>query len=63
MVYAIKCVILMITHIANPNLTHYTLYGQTPTHVQEAKYLGLTLDSKLTFNKQIDVFVKDPTQP
>ena len=47
----IKCVVLKVTNKICPIQKHYLLYNQ---HVIEAKYLGLTLDSHLNFNKHID---------
>jgi len=54
----IKCVVLTITHKVNPIRTCYSLYGQELNQVQEAKYLGLTSDSRLTFNKHIECICK-----
>ena len=54
----IKCV--MLTVINKIHLIHknYLLYNPELCHVSEAKYLGLTLDRNLTFNKQIDNICK-----
>ena len=47
----IKCVILTVTNKTCSIHSQYPLYGQTLQHVSEAKYLGLTLDANLNFNK------------
>jgi len=36
----------------------YSLYGQELNQVQETKYLGLMLDSRLTFNEYIECICK-----
>ena len=53
-----KCEVLQITLNNNPIQGSYYLYDHKLLCVAEAKYLGITLDSKLTFNKHIDVICK-----
>ena len=53
-----KCEVLQITLNNNPIQGSYYLYDHKLLCVTEAKYLGITLDSKLTFNKHIDVICK-----
>ena len=42
-------------YIKNPIQSAYYLYGHQLKQVTEAKYVGVTLDSKLNFNKHTDV--------
>ena len=49
----IKCVVLKVINKACPIRKHYLLCNQELCHVNEAKHLGLTLDSHLTFSKHI----------
>ena len=53
-----KYEVLQITLNSNPIQGSYYLYDHKLLCVAEAKYLGITLDSKLTFNKHIDVICK-----
>ena len=52
-----KCEVIQIT-LKNPIQSAYYLYGHQLKQVTEAKYLGVTLDSKLNFNKHIDAVCK-----
>ena len=53
-----KCVVLTVTNKLSPITSQYKLYNHLLAHVSEAKYLGLTLDKHLNFNKHIDVTCK-----
>ena len=47
-----KCEVLQVT-LSNPKPTSYFLYNNQLRMVSHAKYLGVTLDSKMNFNKHI----------
>ena len=52
-----KCEVLQIS-LKNFIEHSYLLYGHALQNVNEARYLGVTIDSKLNFNKQIDSVCK-----
>ena len=54
----IKCVVLTVSNRSFPTTAQYKLYDHTLAHVPEAKYLGITLDKNLNFNKHIDIICK-----
>ena len=57
MVNTDKCEIIQISlKPVTPN--SYTLYGRHLKEVTEAKYLGVTIDRKLSFTKHIDIVCK-----
>ena len=49
-----KCMFLAATLKSNPLTSHYTLYKHQLSSVHSAKYLGVTIDSKLSFNEHVD---------
>lgn len=54
-----KCEVLRLTQKKNNIIRHnYTIHGHTLQTVDQAKYLGITLDSKLSFNPHIDNICK-----
>jgi len=53
-----KCVALTVTNKTHPIYSEYSLYNQKLELVSEAKYLGLTLDTNLNFNRHIDIICK-----
>ena len=53
-----KCEVLRVTQKRKPISAEYFLHGKCLKIVNSAKYLGLTIDSKLTFNKHVDNTVK-----
>ena len=52
-----KCQVLQ-TSLRNIFAFSYTLYNHFLENVNEAKYLGIVIDSKLNFNKHIDSVCK-----
>ena len=49
-----KCEVIQIS-LKPLTLNSYTLYGRHLKGVNEAKYLGVTIDCKLSFTKHIDI--------
>jgi len=52
------CQVLRVTLKHKPVEASYTIHGQTLELVESAKYLGVTIDSKLNFNNHIDSVAK-----
>ena len=50
----LKCFVMTVTNKRNPTEHNYHLNGKTLTKKESIKYLGVTIDSKLTFNQHID---------
>jgi len=53
-----KCQILWVTLKHKPVEASYTIHGQTLESVESAKYLCVTIDSKLNFSNHIDSVAK-----
>ena len=54
-----KCEVLRITLNTKRIITGtYLIHGKVLNLVPSAKYLGITIDSKLTFNEQVDNICK-----
>ena len=53
-----KCMVLSVTLKRNPLLADYYLHNQKLLVVSKAKYLGIILDSKLSFNDHVDATCK-----
>ena len=53
-----KCQLLRVTLKRKPVEASYTVHGQALEAVDAAKYLGVTIDSKLSFNSHIDSVCK-----
>ena len=49
-----KCEVIQIS-LKSVAPSSYTLYGRHLKEVTEAKYLGVTIDRKLSFTKHIDI--------
>ncbi len=52
-----KCQQLAVTNKRKPIATSYTIHGQQLESTPAAKYLGVTLDTKLSFNSHVDSIV------
>ena len=50
-----KCQLLRVTLKRKPVEASYTVHGQALEAVDAAKYLGVTIDSKLSFNSHISI--------
>ena len=55
-----KCEFITITLKKNPILYHYTLYDTIVQEVEHTKYLGLTIDSKLSWSEHIRQIASKP---
>ncbi len=53
-----KCQLLRVTNKRNPIVAQYSIHGQILECVESAKYLGVSIDSKLNFNSHVDAITK-----
>ena len=56
-----KCEVLRITKKKNPAICNYSLHDQHLQTVKQAKYLGATISSDLSWNQHVDNTVKKAT--
>ena len=53
-----KCEAISVTNKRNPIKTSYNIHDKTLKYVKSAKYLGVTIDNKLTWNSHVDNICK-----
>ena len=53
-----KCSVLSVSHKKSPIQTSYFLHSKQLVLVNSTKYLGVTIDSKLSFNQHVDNICK-----
>ncbi|XP_072043470.1 uncharacterized protein [Amphiura filiformis] len=53
-----KCKVVRVTNKRKPTCATYSIRGESLEVVPSSKYLGLTIDSKLSFNEHADVTCK-----
>ena len=53
-----KCEVLRITNKRNPTICNYRVHDQHLQTVKQAKYLGATISSDLSWNQHVDNTVK-----
>ena len=53
-----KCQVISITNKVKPIFGKYQIHDHILEQVHCAKYLGIYIDSKLTFNAHVDALVK-----
>ena len=54
-----KCMVISITNKEKPIIGKYEIHDHILEQVHCAKYLGIYIDSKLTFNTHVDAIVKN----
>ena len=57
-----KCEHIRITNKRNIIQTSYNIHGQTLKETTQAKYLGVTIDNKLSWNSHVDQVTKRANQ-
>ena len=53
-----KCQVVCITNKRKPTSSTYSIHGLILEEVHSAKYLGLNVDTKLSFNTHVDITTK-----
>ena len=56
-----KCKVIRITNKLSPLIHDYHIHGTKLQTVKDAKYLGLTINSDLSWNKHVDITAKKAT--